>query len=157
MTEFTTQMTSPLGPITIKASDRGVKWVWFDEEKVEENSNLWTIACKKQLQEYFEGVRKVFDLPLDPGGTTFQNEVWRKLGEVAYGQTWTYHQLAVALGDQKAIRAVAGANAKNPISIIVPCHRIVGADLKLTGYAGGLERKKWLLQHEGSWPKDLFS
>jgi methylated-DNA-[protein]-cysteine S-methyltransferase len=101
-----------------------------------------------QLNEYFEGKRTNFDLLLNPTGTDFQQRVWKGLLEIPYGKTVSYLQLSKTLGDVKAIRAVAAANGKNPLWIVVPCHRVIGSDGSLTGYAGGLSRKKWLLEHE---------
>jgi len=101
-----------------------------------------------QLNEYFEGQRKSFHLQLNPQGTTFQQSVWKELLNIPYGKTMSYLELSKKLGDVKAIRAVAAANGKNPLWIIVPCHRVIGSDGSLTGYAGGLHRKKWLLEHE---------
>jgi len=101
-----------------------------------------------QLREYFEGKRKIFALELNPIGTDFQKKVWNGLQEIPFGKTNSYMQLTKTLGDPKAIRAVAAANGKNPLWIIVPCHRVIGSDGSLTGYAGGLHRKKWLLAHE---------
>ena len=101
-----------------------------------------------QLYEYFEGKRKTFDIDLNPTGTDFQKKVWNALKEIPYGKTHSYLQLSKILGDPKAIRAVAAANGKNPLWIVVPCHRVIGSDGSLTGYAGGLHRKKWLLDHE---------
>jgi methylated-DNA-[protein]-cysteine S-methyltransferase len=101
-----------------------------------------------QLNEYFEGKRTQFDLLLNPTGTDFQQRVWKGLLEIPYGKTVSYLQLSKTLGDVKAIRAVAAANGKNPLWIVVPCHRVIGSDGSLTGYAGGLSRKKWLLAHE---------
>ena len=101
-----------------------------------------------QLQEYFEGKRKQFTIRLNPQGTNFQKKVWQKLLEIPFGTTISYQQLSNQLGDSKAIRAVANANSKNPLWIIIPCHRVIGSDGSLTGYAGGLWRKKWLLEHE---------
>jgi methylated-DNA-[protein]-cysteine S-methyltransferase len=101
-----------------------------------------------QLNEYFEGKRTDFDLLLNPTGTDFQQRVWKGLLEIPYGKTVSYLQLSKTLGDAKAIRAVAAANGKNPLWIVVPCHRVIGSDGSLTGYAGGLSRKKWLLEHE---------
>lgn len=101
-----------------------------------------------QLNEYFEGKRTHFDLLLNPTGTDFQQRVWKGLLEIPYGKTVSYLQLSKTLGDTKAIRAVAAANGKNPLWIVVPCHRVIGSDGSLTGYAGGLSRKKWLLEHE---------
>jgi len=102
----------------------------------------------KQLTQYFKGDREAFDVPLNPQGTEFQQKVWRQLQEISFGKTTSYQKMANALGDPKVIRAAASANGKNPISIIIPCHRVIGSDGSLTGYAGGLHRKKWLLQHE---------
>ena len=104
--------------------------------------------AKQQLKEYFEGTRQEFSLPLDFQGTDFQQNVWQSLLSIPYGTKRTYMQQAQSLGDEKAIRAVANANGKNKIAIVVPCHRVIGSNGKLTGYAGGLERKKWLLQWE---------
>jgi methylated-DNA-[protein]-cysteine S-methyltransferase len=101
-----------------------------------------------QLNEYFEGNRTGFDLKLNPSGTDFQQKVWKELLEIPYGKTVSYLQLSKSLGDAKAVRAVAAANGKNPLWIIVPCHRVIGSDGSLTGYAGGLSRKKWILAHE---------
>jgi methylated-DNA-[protein]-cysteine S-methyltransferase len=101
-----------------------------------------------QLQEYFEGTRDSFSLTLNPNGTDFQKRVWDALLDIPYGKTLSYLELSKILGDVKAIRAVAAANGKNPLWIIIPCHRVIGSDGSLTGYAGGLHRKKWLLDHE---------
>lgn len=101
-----------------------------------------------QLKEYFEGSRKQFDLKLNPSGTDFQKKVWEALLEIPFGKTISYLELSKKLGDVKAIRAVASANGKNPLWIVVPCHRVIGTNGDLTGYAGGLHRKKWLLEHE---------
>ncbi|MEL6916537.1 MAG: methylated-DNA--[protein]-cysteine S-methyltransferase [Bacteroidota bacterium] len=101
-----------------------------------------------QLQEYFEGRRQSFSLSLNPQGTDFQKKVWVALQEIPYGKTLSYLELSKKLGDVKAIRAVAAANGKNPLWIVIPCHRVIGSDGSLTGYAGGLHRKKWLLEHE---------
>ncbi|PKP28323.1 MAG: cysteine methyltransferase [Bacteroidetes bacterium HGW-Bacteroidetes-18] len=113
--------------------------------------------CVQQLEEYFNGTRKQFNLKLNPQGTEFQKRVWMELMLVSYGKTRTYLEQSKQLGDAKAIRAVASANGKNPIWIIIPCHRIIGSDGSLTGYAGGIWRKKWLLEHENpSTQKSLF-
>ncbi|UII81448.1 methylated-DNA--[protein]-cysteine S-methyltransferase [Flagellimonas sp. CMM7] len=101
-----------------------------------------------QFQEYFQGTREYFDLKLNPSGTDFQKKVWDALCEIPYGKTVSYLELSKKLGDPKAIRAVAAANGKNPLWIIVPCHRVIGSNGDLVGYAGGLHRKKWLLEHE---------
>ncbi len=109
-------------------------------------------ACR-QLREYFEGHRTHFDFPIDPQGTEFQKTVWQALLDIPFGQTLSYMDLAKRLGDPKAIRAVAAANGQNPLWVVVPCHRVVGSDGSLTGYAGGLHRKKWLLNHESPNPQ----
>src|SRR2546427_12385838 len=106
--------------------------------------------ARHQLDEYFARTRTTFDLPLDPPGTTFQQQVWDLLRTIPYGTTTSYGELARRLGDPRATRAVGAANGKNPIPIIVPCHRVVGARGELTGFGGGLDRKRWLLEHEGA-------
>jgi methylated-DNA-[protein]-cysteine S-methyltransferase len=104
----------------------------------------------RQLAEYFAGTREVFDLPLAPHGTGFQQQVWRALLAIPFGETCSYRDIAQAIGRPAACRAVGAANGKNPIAIIVPCHRVIGADRSLTGYGGGLPAKRWLLSHEGA-------
>jgi methylated-DNA-[protein]-cysteine S-methyltransferase len=106
-------------------------------------------AAVLQLSEYFAGARRAFDLPMRLDGTPFQQRVWRELLKIPYGETWSYGQLARRIGNPNASRAVGLANGQNPISILVPCHRVIGANGSLTGYGGGLERKSWLLAHEG--------
>ncbi|HEX4152678.1 MAG TPA: methylated-DNA--[protein]-cysteine S-methyltransferase [Steroidobacteraceae bacterium] len=103
----------------------------------------------RQLEEYFAGKRREFDLPTRPSGTTFQRLVWRQLMDIGYGETWSYGKLAQRIGNPNASRAVGLANGRNPLPVLVPCHRVIGADGSLTGYGGGLERKRWLLAHEG--------
>jgi methylated-DNA-[protein]-cysteine S-methyltransferase len=105
---------------------------------------------EKQLKEYFAGSRTTFDLPLEPSGTDFQLSVWELLRKIPYGVTTSYGELARRLGEPKASRAVGAANGANPIPIIVPCHRVVGSKGELTGFGGGIERKRWLLEHEGA-------
>lgn len=104
--------------------------------------------CVAQLQEYFRGERKEFDFKINPQGTEFQQKVWQELLNIPFGKTLSYLDLSKKMGDVKAIRAVASANGKNPLWIVVPCHRVIGTNGSLTGYAGGLWRKKWLLEHE---------
>ena len=106
-------------------------------------------AAALQLGEYFSGTRREFDLPLRLKGTPFQERVWHSLLDIRYGETWSYGELARRIGNPNASRAVGLANGRNPISILVPCHRVIGADGSLTGYGGGLDRKRWLLSHEG--------
>lgn len=143
-------MDSPLGVIEIGASERGISQLIFSgEEKKPIKSNSITIACQQQLAEYFSGQRKNFELPLDPyKGTEFQKAVWGCLNNIPFGQTRSYLEIAKMMDNVKAVRAVGGANGRNPISIIVPCHRVIGSNGSLTGYAGGIERKLWLLKHE---------
>lgn len=142
---------SPLGIILLKANNGAISVVSFQDAEpatiVYSNSSLLQNAVQ-QLDEYFRGTRLQFDLPIAPTGTDFQQSVWKELLELSFGTTITYLQLAKRLGNVKSIRAAASANGKNPLAIIIPCHRVVGADGKLTGYAGGLHRKQWLLEHE---------
>jgi methylated-DNA-[protein]-cysteine S-methyltransferase len=109
------------------------------------------LEASRQLQAYFAGERREFDLPLAPYGSDFQRRVWSALLEIPYGETISYLELARRLGDPRAVRAVGSANGRNPISIIIPCHRVIGADGSLVGYGGGLERKRWLLRHEAAY------
>ncbi len=140
---------TPLGIARIRGSEKGITEIRVSDDPSLKRTipdELRTVCT--QLQEYFEGSRKIFEVPLQPGGTPFQKKVWEALLEIPYGKRISYMDLAKKLGDPKAIRAVAGANAKNPVWILIPCHRVVGTDGSLTGYAGGLHRKKWLLNHE---------
>ncbi len=154
-----TTMTSPLGELVIVASAHGLRAVLWpadgerDKARVKlgetaAGSNPITDQTKAELAEYFAGDRMSFSIPLDLVGTELQTETWRSLAMIGYGETSTYGQQAVALGRPTAVRAVAGANGKNPVSIVLPCHRVIGADGALTGFAGGLEVKSWLLEHE---------
>ena len=146
---------SPIGVICLEYSERGIsKLVFVDEDEGEgHRAGGMESRCIRQLDEYFNKKREIFDLELDLQGTDFKKRVWNELLKIPFGKTITYKELTLKLGDIKAIRAVAAANGANPISIIVPCHRVVGSDGSLTGYAGGLWRKRWLLDHES---KDLF-
>lgn len=141
---------SPLGYTKIVGDIDGISSVTVlnSEEKITDIIPTELEDCVIQLNEYFSGSRKQFDLKLNPQGTDFQKKVWKALEQIKYGKTNSYLQLSKTLGDAKAIRAVANANGKNPIWIIIPCHRIIGSDGSLTGYAGGLHRKKWLIEHE---------
>jgi len=143
-------INSPLGFTKITGDDDGIVSVTVlnSEEKITDIIPLELEDCVLQLQEYFDGKREVFDLKLNPEGTDFQKKVWNELLEIPFGKTIAYLELSKKLGDIKAIRAVANANGKNPIWIIIPCHRVIGSDGSLTGYAGGLSRKQWLLEHE---------
>jgi methylated-DNA-[protein]-cysteine S-methyltransferase len=143
-------IATPIGLLELKASSDGLSSVLF----IETDALPTTIIPKvlddavAQLLEYFTGERTTFSLKLDPSGTDFQRRVWRELEAIPFGKTTSYLAMAKQLGDPKVIRAAASANGKNPISIIIPCHRVIGSDGSLTGYAGGLHRKKWLLEHE---------
>ncbi len=143
-------LQTPIGTLEIRASKEGVTHVTFflDGNSTAKPNDIITL-CKQQLYEYFMGERKQFDLPLDPKGTTFQKSIWACLIQIPFGQTASYSHIAGMVKNPKAVRAVGAANGRNPISIIVPCHRIIGSNGTLTGYAGGLERKYWLLKHEG--------
>tara|TARA_R110002049_G_scaffold307520_1_gene508206 strand:+ start:17025 stop:17498 length:474 start_codon:yes stop_codon:yes gene_type:complete len=141
---------SPLGFTKIIGDDNGISniTVLNTKEKLTDIIPLELEDCVMQLNEYFEGSRKNFNLKLNPEGTDFQKKVWKQLEQIPFGKTLSYLELSKQLGDVKAIRAVANANGKNPIWIVVPCHRVIGSNGSLTGYAGGLHRKKWLLEHE---------
>lgn len=141
---------TPLGYTKIVGDSDGISSITVlnTEENVTNIIPLELEDCVIQLQEYFDGNRKQFDLKLNPEGTDFQKTVWDALVKIPYGKTTSYLDLSKHLGDIKAIRAVANANGKNPLWIVVPCHRVIGTDGKLTGYAGGLHRKQWLLEHE---------
>ena len=147
---FSDTMNTPVGPVLIKASAQGITEVDFVDSQCEQlHPGELTRRCKWQLQEYFDGKRKSFDLPLDLQGTKFQRSVWDRLTNIPFGKAVSYRDIANLLNNPKAVRAVGAANGKNPVAIIVPCHRVIGADRSLTGYAGGLHRKSWLLEHEG--------
>jgi methylated-DNA-[protein]-cysteine S-methyltransferase len=141
---------TPLGVCKICGSTDGISEISIldDEEVISESIPEPLKECVVQLQEYFEGKRKEFQLLFNLKGTTFQKNVWESLLNIPFGTTTTYLKQARLLGDEKAIRAVASANGKNPIGIILPCHRVVGSYGSLTGYASGIWRKKWLLEHE---------
>ncbi len=148
---YTDYLNTPIGVITIQASAQGISRVDFSvpEDEPVHRSEL-TDRCKQQLKEYFSGKRRIFDLPLDQQGTPFQRTVWDCLVQIPFGQVVSYADIADRADNRKAVRAVGAANGKNPIGIIVPCHRVIGSNGTLTGYAGGVERKAWLLTHEGA-------
>ena len=147
---YTDYIKSHLGLVEFKASEKGiVQLIFCGSQIVDVKANRITECCKQQLNEYFEGQRKTFDVPLDPHGTNFQKSVWACLLKIPFGETLSYLDIAKMVGRPKGAQAVGGANGRNPISIIVPCHRVVGTNGSLTGYAGGIERKLWLLEHEG--------
>lgn len=141
---------SPLGITEIKGDEQGICSISI-LHKVDQTTAIIPEVLEDavyQLNEYFEGKRQVFNLDLNPAGSDFQQEVWTALQKIPFGRTWSYMDLAKHLGNTGAIRAVAAANGKNPIWIVIPCHRVIGSDGSLTGYAGGLHRKSWLLEHE---------
>ena len=145
----TAYIKTPLGIATIIGDENGILVISVSD-KGEISTIIPTILkdAVSQLNDYFEGKRNDFDFKLNPKGTDFQQKVWKGLLEIPFGKTCSYIDLSKKLGDVKAIRAVAAANGKNPLWIVVPCHRVIGSDGSLTGYAGGLWRKKWLLEHE---------
>lgn len=140
---------SPLGILVLKSDGLSITEISFAEGDLQEGDDCALLReCEQQLEDYFCGRSIVFDLPLDPQGTGFQKKVWDKLLKIPVGQTITYSELALQLGDPKLVRAVGTANGRNPIAIVIPCHRVIGLGNKLIGYAGGLDRKRWLLSHE---------
>ncbi len=142
---------TPLGMAVISGDKDGITSVSVGQESSDRPSKEIPSHLKEaasQLKEYFDGQRTTFNLKLNPSGTDFQKKVWKELLSIPFGKTTTYLDMAKQLGDPKCIRAAASANGKNPIWIIIPCHRVLGSDGSLTGYAGGLWRKKWLLDHE---------
>ena len=145
----TAYMDSPVGLLEVRCTEGGLRSMNFvDERQFDESPNVHTQLTINQLIEYFEGKRKDFELPFDLEGTDFQKRVWAELLKIPFGKTRSYMEQAKALGDVKAIRAVGTANGQNKIAIIIPCHRVIGSDGSLTGFAGGLHRKKWLLEFE---------
>lgn len=154
----TLAMDSPTGTLTLTATDTGLRsvmWPVMKEGRVEvpeptpgADSNRVLAETRWQLRRYFDGKAATFDLPLDPQGTEMQQMVWEMLQHIMIGETWTYGQLAAAIGHPSSARAVANAVGRNPIGIIIPCHRVIGSNGSLTGFAGGLETKRWLLDHE---------
>ena len=153
---WTTVIDSPVGSLDLVADQDGsLTHLFFRGEMRFAPFDPWLrtdpapfAEVITQLEEYFAGTRKDFDVPLAPRGTHFQREVWMALRDIPYGETWTYTTQAVAIGRPSAARAVGAANGRNPIGIVVPCHRVIGADGSLTGYGGGIDRKRWLLAHE---------
>lgn len=158
---YSIRIQSPVGELTLIGGDSGLRAVLWQAELVghdvvgddvvplvDPSDAPVLAAAEQQLGEYFAGERQRFDLPLDPHGTPFQQQAWMALRSIGYGETISYGEQARRLGDPNKARAVGAANGRNPLSIIVPCHRVVGTNGKLTGFAGGLENKAWLLQHE---------
>jgi methylated-DNA-[protein]-cysteine S-methyltransferase len=152
-----THFYSPIGRLLLTSDGTALTGLYMEPSRKAQSTEGWVEdaaamplgTALRQLSEYFAGTRRTFDLPLRLEGTAFQQRVWARLTEIPYGQTWSYGQLAGRIGKPSASRAVGLANGRNPISILVPCHRVIGADGSLTGYGGGLERKQWLLAHEG--------
>jgi len=146
---------TPIGTAKIVGDTNGIISITVLDDSIETSKKIPINLqdCVTQLGEYFNGIRTNFNLKLNPQGTDFQKRVWTELLNVPFGKTRNYLQQSKKLGDAKAIRAVASANGKNPIWIVIPCHRIIGSDGSLTGYAGGLWRKKWLLAHESPSPQ----
>ena len=159
---------SPVGPLTVAASDAGLHAIELPQNRHPQRRLGWVPKehpvlgeARRQLQEYFDGERREFDLPLAPQGTLFQRQVWLALADIPYGSTISYAQLAMRVGRPAAMRAVGAANGRNPLPIVLPCHRVIGADGSLTGFGGGLPTKRFLLQLEGAIPpqeaaRDLF-
>lgn len=154
MTTLTTYFKTPIGTAKIVGDQNGIQSITvLDDDAIPEDllkakTPECLQDCVVQLEEYFNGKRASFNLTVNPKGTKFQIKVWKSLLKINFGKTKSYLEQSKALGDIKAIRAVASANGKNPIWIIIPCHRVIGSDGSLTGYAGGIWRKKWLLAHE---------
>ncbi|GAC1501327.1 MAG: methylated-DNA--[protein]-cysteine S-methyltransferase [Steroidobacteraceae bacterium] len=151
-------LESPIGPLMLTSDGTALTGLFMEPSRRElKTAEGWVedltiaplAAAVQQLNEYFAGARRGFDLPLRFDGTAFQRRVWEELRKIPYGETWSYGQLARRIGNPGASRAVGLANGRNPISILAPCHRVIGADGSLTGYGGGLDRKRWLLAHEG--------
>lgn len=146
---FVANYASPLGNLEIVSDQNSILACNFQEKK-EQSDNLPQILKQAliQLNEYFTGKRKEFDITFSPSGTEFQEKVWKNLTKITFGETISYSELASRIGNKNAVRAVGKANGQNPISIIIPCHRVIGCDGNLVGYGGGIEKKKWLLDFE---------
>ncbi len=154
-------MPTPIGVLTLAADDDGLRRIDFPPPRTPPADDDWTEGdsdvlreARRQLDEYFAGERRGFDLPLSPHGTDFQQEVWLTLARIPYGETWSYRDLAQRIGRPTATRAVGAANGRNPLPIVLPCHRVIGADGSLTGFGGGLPTKAFLLRLEGALPGD---
>ncbi|MWJ27535.1 methylated-DNA--[protein]-cysteine S-methyltransferase [Halomonas sp. ZH2S] len=146
---FSLPCESPIGLLQLRATDQGITHIDYVENELEPvRSHPLLERCKTQLEEYFTGRRQHFDIPLAAAGTPFQQRVWAQLSAIPYGTTCSYSAIAARLQQPTAARAVGMANSRNPIVIVVPCHRVIGGNGSLTGYAGGLPRKQWLLHHE---------
>jgi methylated-DNA-[protein]-cysteine S-methyltransferase len=152
MEGFKAYTLSPIGPLEVSGVAGGIMSVAFVEKRLRSDRHLPGCVedCVRQLDEYFKGTRKEFSLKLLPEGTPFQKQVWQELRRIPYGKAVSYGDVARAIGKPFAFRAVGNANNKNPIAIIVPCHRVIGSDGSLVGYGSGIWRKEWLLKHEGA-------
>ena len=141
---------SAIGPLEVVGNQQGILTITFGADEFETDRNLPALMaqCLRQLTEYFKGRRQKFSIPLVLEGTDFQKAVWRQLQKIPFGQTASYGDVARAVGSPRAFRAVGNANNKNPIPLIIPCHRVIGSDGKLVGFGGGIWRKEWLLEHE---------
>lgn len=150
MGSFCTSYDSPLGKIEIRGNEKAIESILFVENVAEESTEVPKVGrnCIQQLDNYFQGKQRSFDFPMEPAGTDFQQTVWKELQQIPFGKTIDYLTLSKRLGDPKKIRAAASANGKNPLAIVIPCHRVIGSDGTLVGYAGGLAKKQWLLEHE---------
>jgi len=156
---FTSFLITPIGVLSITANKHAITAISFLENEhyyLEHTRNDISEYGKRQLQAYFKKERQAFELPLQLSGTDFQNSVWKALQDIPFGKTISYLQLAQNLGDPKCIRAAGMANGKNPFAIAVPCHRVIGSNGNLVGYAGGLWRKRWLLEHEQQLPRQFY-
>jgi methylated-DNA-[protein]-cysteine S-methyltransferase len=145
---FSTQFSSTVGPLTLEGDDSALTRVGFGEPRAAQGDAAAVAAAAIQLEQYFAGERTDFDLDLELGGTPFERRVWEEVRAIPYGQTATYAEIARRIGRPGACRAVGRANGRNPVAVIVPCHRVVGSDGSLTGYAGGIEMKRALLDLE---------
>ena len=156
---YSSEFESPLGLLQIFSNESHITRISFNLSTSIENSHSSDLIerCKNQLDEYFKGKRKVFQLPIEADGSDFQKKVWDEVSKIDYGKTSTYNLIAKLLGGETYNRAVGLSNGANPLPIIIPCHRVIGSNGKLTGYAGGIEKKRWLLLHEmkNSNPSDL--
>jgi methylated-DNA-[protein]-cysteine S-methyltransferase len=162
-----TSVDTPVGALLLTADDSGLtsvrfeEWravparpqpAWLEDDGARGDASAVLAEARRQLADYFAGRTRGFDLPLAPHGTPFQRRVWEALRALAWGETVSYAELARRVGAPGAARAVGAANGRNPLPIVVPCHRVIGADGTLTGFGGGVGRKEWLLAHEGAWP-----
>ena len=147
---YVSYLESPIGYLRILSNGTAVTEIKFMDSDGPEDPDSHTESARTQLREYFEGTRDSFQLEIAPDGTQFEQKVWQELLQIPKGSTTSYGNLAKKIGDEKASQAIGRANGKNPIAIVIPCHRVIGSDNKLTGYAGGADRKEWLLKHEGA-------